>query len=145
MSLENLRALWTPRALSVLRIMSGLIFMEHGTLKHLGFPASDRPATELLSLSGAAGIFELVGGAFLVLGLFTRPVAFVLSGVMASAYFIAHAPRGFFPVLNGGDTFPILTLSGLSILHSLGFPRVKDVEPLVYDGQNKPPRRFIAV
>jgi putative oxidoreductase len=89
--------------LSILRIMSALIFMEHGTLKILGFPASDRPAPDILSLSGIAGVLELFGGALLVLGLFTRPVAFVLSGLMAFAYFIAHAPRSFFPILNGGD------------------------------------------
>jgi len=77
--------------------------MEHGTLKILGFPDSGRPTPEILSLIGITGVFELFGGALLVLGLFTRPVAFVLSGVMASAYFIAHAPRSFFPVLNGGD------------------------------------------
>lgn len=103
MSFENLTTTWTPRSLSVLRIMSALLFMEHGTLKILGFPASDRPAMELLSLGGIAGFFELFGGALLFLGLFTRPVAFLLSGVMAFAYFIAHAPRSFFPVLNGGD------------------------------------------
>ena len=103
MSFENLTTTWTPRGLSVLRIMSALLFMEHGTLKILGFPASDRPAMELLSLGGIAGFFELFGGALLFLGLFTRPVAFLLSGVMAFAYFIAHAPRSFFPVLNGGD------------------------------------------
>ena len=94
---------WAPRVLSVLRIMSALIFMEHGTLKILGFPASDKPAPELMSLSSIAGVFELIGGALLVLGFFTRPVAFLLSGLMASAYFIAHAPKSFFPILNGGD------------------------------------------
>lgn len=103
MSFETLTTTWTPRGLSVLRIMSALLFMEHGTLKLLGFPASDKPAPELLTLGGIAGVFELFGGALLMLGLFTRPVAFVLSGVMAFAYFIAHAPRSFFPVLNGGD------------------------------------------
>jgi putative oxidoreductase len=103
MLIETLTTTWSPRILSVLRIMSALIFMEHGSLKILGFPVSDRPAPELLSLGGIAGVFELFGGALLVVGLFTRPVAFVLSGVMASAYFIAHAPRSFFPVLNGGD------------------------------------------
>ena len=100
---ENLTTTWTPRGLSVLRIMSAMLFMEHGTLKILGFPASDKPAPELLSLGGIAGVLELFGGALLVLGLFTRPVAFLLSGVMAFAYFIAHAPGSFFPVLNGGD------------------------------------------
>ena len=103
MSFNNLTTTWAPRGLSVLRIMSAMLFMEHGTLKILGFPASGRPTPEILSLIGISGVFELFGGALLVLGLFTRPVAFVLSGVMASAYFIAHAPRSFFPVLNGGD------------------------------------------
>jgi putative oxidoreductase len=77
--------------------------MEHGTQKLLGFPPLDRAAPELLSLSGIAGVLELVGGALLVPGLFTRPVAFILSGEMAVAYWIAHAPRHFFPVLNEGD------------------------------------------
>ena len=94
---------WAPRALAVLRIVAALIFMEHGTQKLLGFPPLDRAAPELLSLSGVAGVLELVGGALLVLGLFTRPVAFVLSGEMAFAYWIAHAPQSFFPVLNDGD------------------------------------------
>lgn len=103
MSFNNLTTTWAPRGLSVLRIMSAVLFMEHGTLKILGFPDSGRPTPEILSLIGISGVIELFGGALLVLGLFTRPVAFVLSGVMASAYFIAHAPRSFFPVLNGGD------------------------------------------
>ncbi len=103
MAFENQLTTWAPRVLSVLRIMSALIFMAHGTQKILGFPASDRPAPDILSLSGIAGVLELFGGALLVLGLFTRPVAFVLSGLMAFAYFIAHAPRSFFPILNGGD------------------------------------------
>ena len=103
MALETQLTNWRPRVLSVLRIMSALIFMAHGTQKILGFPASDRPAPDILSLSGIAGVLELFGGALLVLGLFTRPVAFLLSGLMAFAYFIAHAPRSFFPILNGGD------------------------------------------
>ena len=103
MQLDNLTTAWAPRILSVLRIMSAMLFMEHGTLKILGFPASDRPAPELLSLSGMAGVLEFFGGVLLVVGLFTRPVAFLLSGQMAFAYFIAHAPRSFYPVLNGGD------------------------------------------
>ena len=103
MPIETLITTWAPRILSVLRVTSAMLFMEHGTLKILGFPASDRPVPELLSLSGSAGVFELFGGALLAVGLFTRPVAFLLCGVMAFAYFIAHAPRSFFPVLNGGD------------------------------------------
>jgi len=93
---------WAPQMLSVLRIMTGLLFLEHGTQKLLNFPPATRPV-DLSSMSGISGFFEFFGGALLVLGLFTRPVAFVLSGVMAVAYFYAHAPRGFFPILNGGD------------------------------------------
>jgi putative oxidoreductase len=103
MNADNLQTVWAPRVLSILRIVAALIFMEHGTQKLLGFPPSDRPAPELFSLIGLAGVLELVGGIFLVLGLFTRPVAFILSGQMAVAYWIAHAPQSFFPILNGGD------------------------------------------
>jgi putative oxidoreductase len=103
MSTNELGAVWAPRMLSVLRIVAALIFMEHGTQKLLGFPPSDRPMPELFSLSGIAGLLELVGGALLVLGLFTRPVAFILSGEMAVAYWMAHAPQSFFPAVNGGD------------------------------------------
>jgi putative oxidoreductase len=101
--MDNLQTVWAPRVLSILRIVVALIFMEHGTQKLLGFPLSEREAPELFSLGGIAGILELVGGALLVLGLFTRPVAFVLSGEMAVAYWYAHAPRSFFPVNNEGD------------------------------------------
>jgi putative oxidoreductase len=96
---------WSPRLLSVLRIMSALLFLAHGTQKILGFPpmAGGRPMPDILTLSWTAGVLELVGGGLLALGLFTRPVAFVLAGEMAFAYFIGHAPRSFFPVLNGGD------------------------------------------
>ena len=93
-----------PHALAVLRIVAALIFMEHGTQKLLGFPAPpDKGLPELMSLSGIGGMIELFGGVLLLIGLFTRPVAFVLSGEMAVAYWMAHAPRSFFPVLNGGD------------------------------------------
>ena len=100
---STLQSVWAPRLLSILRIVAALIFFEHGTQKLLGFPLSERAAPEVLSLSGIAGILELVGGALLVLGLFTRPVAFILSGEMAVAYWMAHAPQSFFPVNNGGD------------------------------------------
>jgi putative oxidoreductase len=94
---------WAPRILSVLRIVAAAIFMVHGSQKLLGYPPSEHGSPELLSLMGLAGVLELGGGALLLLGLFTRPVAFVLSGMMAVAYFMAHAPKDFFPALNGGD------------------------------------------
>ncbi|MAY88460.1 MAG: DoxX family protein [Pseudooceanicola sp.] len=93
---------WSPYMLSALRIMSALIFMAHGTQKLFGFPATDMQPP-FMSLFWIGGVLELVGGALLVLGLFTRPVAFVLSGMMAVAYFMFHAPASFFPTLNGGD------------------------------------------
>ena len=103
--MDSLIATWTPRLLSVLRIMAGLLFMEHGTAKLLHFPQVDMfDNLEIASLIGFAGILELVGGALLALGLFTRPVAFILSGEMAIAYFLGHAPHGFFPLLNQGES-----------------------------------------
>jgi putative oxidoreductase len=95
-------ASWSPRMLSVLRIMTGLLFLEHGTQKLFAFPPPTNPGPALLSLLGVQGVIELVGGILILIGLFTRPVAFILAGDMAVAYFYAHAPRGFFPQLNGG-------------------------------------------
>ena len=89
--------------LSVLRIMTGLLLLQHGTTKYLSIPVGPMNNASPMTLSGAAGILELVGGVLLILGLFTRPVAFLLSGMTAAAYFIAHAPRGFYPILNGGE------------------------------------------
>lgn len=99
----SLYAEWAPRVLAVLRIMTALLFFEHGSQKLLGFPPNPNPGPPLFSLLGLQGVLEIVGGILIAIGLFTRPVAFVLSGNMAVAYFMAHAPRGFFPVLNGGD------------------------------------------
>jgi putative oxidoreductase len=93
-------ASWSPRMLSVLRIITGLLFIEHGTEKFFGFPG---PGPALSPLVFVQGILELGGGFLLLIGLFTRPVVFILAGDMAIAYFIAHAPRGFFPTLNGGQ------------------------------------------
>ena len=103
MTIDRLEADWAPRVLSILRIVAALLFFEHGTAKLLGFPPSDH-SPEVLSLPWIAGALELVGGAFLIVGLFTRPVAFILSGEMAFAYWMAHAPRSAFPLLNGGDS-----------------------------------------
>lgn len=96
---------WRPRMLAILRIMTGLLFLEHGTQKLLNFPprVNNAPMPDLTSLSGIQGIIELVGGIMIILGLFTRPVAFILAGDMAVAYFYAHAPRGFFPIAMGGN------------------------------------------
>jgi putative oxidoreductase len=95
--------MWGPRILTVLRIMVGLLFLEHGTQKILGFPPSANPGPALLSLMGIQGLIELVGGVLIVVGLFTRPVAFILCGDMAVAYFMSHAPNSFFPIVNRGD------------------------------------------
>jgi len=91
-----------PRMLSVLRFVSSLAFFAHGTQKILWFPVSEMHPP-VGSIFWIAGVLELVGGALLMLGLFTRPVAFVVSGLMACAYFIAHAPQSFYSALNGGD------------------------------------------
>jgi len=101
---NQLGTVWAPRLLSVLRIMTALLFMAHGTVKLFGFPDTGKPGPELFSLMGLAGTLEVVGGVLLVLGLFTRPVAFILSGQMAVAYFMAHAPQNFFPIKNGGES-----------------------------------------
>jgi putative oxidoreductase len=96
---------WAPYLLALLRIMTAFLFMQVGTAKLFAFPAAVMPGggtAPLASLPGVAGILETFGGLLLLVGLFTRPVAFVLSGEMAVAYFLAHAPKGFWPVLNGG-------------------------------------------
>jgi putative oxidoreductase len=96
-------AAWTPRALSILRIITGLLIIQHGMAKIIGFPVFPMYANvQPFSLIGAAGFIELIGGALLILGLFTRPVAFILAGEMAFAYFIGHFPKGFLPLINGG-------------------------------------------
>jgi putative oxidoreductase len=94
---------WTPYALAILRIVAGLIFLEHGTQKLLGFPAGERAFVDAFTLSWWAGLFELVLGTLITLGLFTRIAAFLASGEMAVAYWLAHAPQNFFPVNNAGD------------------------------------------
>ena len=100
---ENTLTAWSPYALAALRVMSALLLMAHGTMKLFAFPAAMPMEIGLFSLMGLAGILEVFGGALLVVGLFTRPVAFVLSGFMAVAYFMAHAPQSFYPAINQGD------------------------------------------
>jgi putative oxidoreductase len=96
-------ASWAPRVRSILRIMTGLLFLQHGTMKYFNFPPTDMFAGGLDGLMRVAGGIELIGGMLIIIGLQTRPVAFVCSGFSAAAYFMAHAPEGFFPALNGGE------------------------------------------
>ena len=106
MAIAQTLAAWTPRLLSVLRIVAAFLFMQHGSAKLLGLPhVAMFDGLQIASLIGVAGILELVGGALVLIGLFTRPVAFVLSGQMAVAYFMAHASQGnpLSPMLNGGE------------------------------------------
>ncbi|HEX5613296.1 MAG TPA: DoxX family protein [Burkholderiales bacterium] len=109
--LEN----WRPRVLGVLRIVTAYLFIPHGTAKLFGVPQMKMfDGVHLMSLTGLAGVLEVFGGALLLIGLFTRPVAFVLSGFMAVAYFMAHASQGsvLLPLLNGGE---------LAVLYSFVF------------------------
>ena len=94
---------YQPQALAALRILSALLFIEHGTQKFFNFPPAEQPFGDLMNLIGVAGALEVAGGLLILVGLFTRPVAFVLCGFMAVAYFMAHAPQSFFPVNNRGD------------------------------------------
>jgi len=101
---ETLDRNWAPRVLSILRIAAALFFLQHGFAKLLGFPhVAYFDGLQLFSLIGLAGVLEIVGSLLLLVGLFTRPVAFILSGEMAVAYFTAHAPASFFPLLNQGE------------------------------------------
>lgn len=98
-------AAWQPAVQGALRIVASYLFMLHGTMKLFNWPASENPMSLAVgSLPWIAGVLEVGGGLLLLLGLFTRPVAFVLSGLMAAAYFMAHAPTSlFFPPQNGGE------------------------------------------
>jgi putative oxidoreductase len=104
MELAPIAAAWQPRLLGLLRIVTALLLLQHGTAKLIGFPhVAMFDNLQLLSLVGVAGVLEFAGGVLLFLGVFTRPVAFILSGEMAVAYFIAHAQKSFFPILNQGE------------------------------------------
>jgi putative oxidoreductase len=102
MNINILPQSWTPALHALLRIVTALLFLEHGTAKILGFPAlpaSPMPGAMVIG----TGLVELIGGVLILVGFLTRPTAFILSGYMAVAYFMAHAPAGFFPVLNHGE------------------------------------------
>src|SRR5258708_5110518 len=94
---ESFLATWSPRVLSILRIVVGLLFLEHGLSKYFGFPTPAPATFQVMSLIGLAGAIEIVTGVLITIGLFTRAAAFIASGEMAFAYFISHAPLNFFP------------------------------------------------
>ena len=95
---------WTRQSLGLLRIVTGLLYLEHGTGKILGFPPSSMAHPPAWSLFWAAGWLEMVGSLLLIVGLFTRPVALLLAGEMAIAYWMIHAPKSFFPIINHGES-----------------------------------------
>jgi putative oxidoreductase len=103
MAAGKLETDWTPHVLSLLRIVTALIFFAHGSAKLLGFPPTSNPMPAVMTLSWFAGLLEVIGAPLLFLGLFTRPVAFILSGEMAFAYWIGHAPQSIYPLVNRGD------------------------------------------
>jgi putative oxidoreductase len=114
---------FTPHLLSVLRIMIGLLLLQHGTAKYLGFPElAYFKGLSIATPVGISGILELVGGPLLILGLFTRPTAFVLSGLCAVAYFYAYASKSFFPLVNGGEAAILYCFALLYIAAAGGGP-----------------------
>jgi putative oxidoreductase len=121
--MEQVFSKWQPIALSLMRFITGLVLFQFGVAKILHFPA-DSPFAKVTidSLYGAAGCIELILGALLILGLFTRPAAFILSGEMAFAYFISHFPKSFFPVINGGSLAIALCFTCLYLSTSGGGP-----------------------
>jgi putative oxidoreductase len=121
--MEQMFSRYQPTALSLFRFITGLVLLQFGFAKILKIPAESPFAkVEITSLYGAAGSIELVLGALLLVGLFTRPVAFILSGEMAFAYFISHAPKSFFPVVNGGSLAIALCFACLYLSTSGGGP-----------------------
>lgn len=112
--------LWANRAIALFRIVSALLFMQHGLQKLFAFPIAYRfGSTAVFSFMWFTGVLELTGAALLLIGLFTRPTAFILSGMMAVAYFIGHASRGFYPIVNGGE-LAIMFCFGFLLLAATG-------------------------
>lgn len=121
---DSFYGVWAPRLLSVLRIVAALLLMQHGAQKLFGFPAGSSGGSKppLMSMMGFVGILEFFGGLLLLIGLFTRPVAFILSGLLAVAYFMAHAPQGFWPVLNRGELAALYSFVFLYLAAAGGGP-----------------------
>jgi putative oxidoreductase len=126
---DNMLAKYQPVALSLFRFITGLLLFQYGVAKILKFPMIPEgnayaflSKVQLMSLSGAAGLIELIFGALLLIGLFTRFAAFILAGEMAFAYFIGHAPKGFFPLINGGTLAIMFCFACLYLSTSGGGP-----------------------
>lgn len=119
---SNQPASWSVHLLSLLRIVSAFLLMAHGTQKLFDFPAPNPFPVTWQSLPGAAGVIETFGGFLLLIGWFTRPVAFILAGEMAAAYFLVHAPQGFWPVLNMGEVAALNCFTFLYIAAAGGGP-----------------------
>src|SRR5262249_43137064 len=113
---------FAPQLLSVMRIMIGLLYLQHGTTKFLDLPHTQMSGVSVASIPGVAGLFELIGSVLIVLGLFTQPVAFLLSGEMAVAYFLAHAPHSFFPLINMGELAVVYCFTFLFLAAAGGGP-----------------------
>jgi putative oxidoreductase len=125
--MEQTFAKWQPAALSLFRFITGLLLFQYGVAKLLKFPPDSPFAkVELFSLIGATGTLELILGALLMIGLLTRPVAFILSGEMAFAYFIGHFPKNFFPVINGGTAATLFCFACLYLATAGGGPYSAD-------------------
>jgi putative oxidoreductase len=123
MTMEQMFSRYQPVALSLFRFITGLVLFQYGCAKILKIPAESMfKGVTIDSLYGAAGCIELVFGGLLILGLFTRPVAFILSGEMAFAYFISHAPHAFFPIINRGDAAILYCFIFLYIAFAGGGP-----------------------
>ena len=125
---------WSSRALAALRIVAGLLFLAHGVIKVFGFPAGAEPGQqELQSLFGIGGVIELMTGLLLILGLFTRPAAFIASGQMAVAYWMFHFPSSPYPAVNGGDA---------AILYCFIFLYIFTAGPGAWSMDNRTAKRF---